>query len=372
MEEHPITSVLKFFLLSLLALVALVSTGLLYRMYEQNRVVETTQISTPGGIDMLGNLLLGGEEQWVLIRGEKQTNPVILYLHGGPGSFVIPRARDFGLELEKDFVVVYWDQRGSGKSYRTGLPAESMNIDQFIADTKELAEVLKRRFRVPKIYLVGNSWGAALGMMTAARYPESFYAFVGTGQLVNTARAEALSYEFTLREARNTNNREAMRELQAMGPPPWDYRTMNRQRKWLRRFGGTIYAERESTGSFLSDFMGKMLLSPEYTLIEIIENSSDPNYAVRTLWDDLTTINLFEDVPRIDVPVYFIAGRHDYNTPSELVKKYYEQLEAPQGKHLIWFEDAAHMPEFEKPAQFHRVMVDSVLAQTYPHYVFRP
>ncbi|MEZ4701282.1 MAG: alpha/beta hydrolase [Rhodothermales bacterium] len=372
MEEHPITSVLKFFLLSLLALVALVSTGLLYRMYEQNRVTQLTKISTPGGIDLLGNVPLGEEEQWVLIRGQKQTNPVLLYLHGGPGSFVIPRARDFGLPLEEDFVVVYWDQRGSGKSYRPGLSAESMDIERFIADTHELVEVLKRRFNVPKIYLAGNSWGSALGMLVAERYPESFYAFVGTGQLVNTARSEALSYEFTLREARNTSNREAIRELEEMGPPPWDYRTMNKQRKWLRRFGGTIYKEREAPGSFLSDFMGRMLLSPEYTLLEILEISSDPNFAVRTLWDDLGQINLFEDVPRVNVPVYFIAGRHDYNTPSELVRKYFDQLDAPAGKHLIWFEDAAHMPEFEKPEQFHRVMVDSVLAQTYPHYVYTP
>ena len=151
-----------------------------------------------------------------------------------------------------------------------------------------------------------------------------------------------------------------------MGPPPWDYETMNKQRKWLRRFGGTIYEEKESANSFLSDFMGKMLLSPEYSLMEIIENSTDPNFAVRNLWDDIAGIDLFEQVPSLDVPVYFIAGRHDYNTPSQLVEEYYEQLDAPKGKHLIWFENAAHMPEFEDPERFYRIMVDSVLAQTYP------
>lgn len=366
MEEHPITSVLKFFLLSLLALLVLVSSGLLYRLYEQKRVKNTTQITTPGGIDLLGNVMLGGEEQWVLIRGQKQTNPVLLYLHGGPGSFIIPRARDLGSQLEKDFVVVYWDQRGSGKSYRSGMPPNTMNLNQFISDTRELVEVLKQRFNVPKIYLVGNSWGAALGTMVAEQYPDLFYAYVGTGQLVNTRLAESISYEFTLSEARETDNKEALRELTEMGPPPWDYQTMNKQRKWLRRFGGTIYAEKETTSSFLSDFMGKMLLSPEYTLMEIIENSADPNFAVRNLWDDIGDINLFESVPNIEVPVYFIAGRHDYNTPSELVEQYYEELEAPEGKHLIWFDYAAHMPEFEDPELFHSVMVDSVLTQTFP------
>lgn len=366
MEEHPITSVLKFFLLSLLALLVLVSSGLLYRMYEQNRVTTTTKINTEGGIDLLGNVMLGGEEQWVLIRGKKQTNPVLLYLHGGPGSFIIPRAREFGTLLEEDFVVVYWDQRGSGKSYRSGVPVNSMNLDQFISDTRELVDVLKQRFNVPKIYLVGNSWGAALGALTVERYPELFYAYVGTGQLVNTARAETISYEFTLNEAKTTQNREAIKELTQMGPPPWDYNTMTKHRKWLRRFGGTIYEEKESANSFLSDFMGKMLLSPEYSLMEIVENSMDPNFAVRNLWDDIAGIDLFEQVPSIDVPVYFIAGRHDYNTPSELVEEYYEKLDAPKGKHLIWFENAAHMPEFEDPQQYYKIMVDSVLAATYP------
>ena len=366
MEEHPITSVLKFFLLSLLALFVLVASGLLYRMYEQNRVANDTKITSQGGIDLLGNVILGGEEQWVLIRGKKQTNPVLLYLHGGPGSFVIPTARDFGRYLEDDFVVVYWDQRGSGKSYRSGIPENSMNLDQFIRDTRELVEVLKRRFNVPKVYLVGNSWGAALGALTVEAYPELFYAYLGTGQLVNTARSDSISYAFTLSEANSTGNNEALRELTKMGPPPWGFEEMAKQRKWLRRFGGTIYKERETSGTFLSDFMGKMLLSPEYSLMEILENSMDPDYAVRNLWDDIAGINLFEQVPRIEVPVYFIAGRHDYTTPSELVAQYYDQLEAPAGKSLIWFENAAHMPEFEDPARFYEVMLDSVLAQTYP------
>ena len=366
MEEHPITSVLKFFLLSLLALFVLVGSGLLYRMYEQNRVASETKITTQGGIDLLGNVMLGGEEQWVLIRGKKQTNPVLLYLHGGPGSFVIPRARDFGRLLEEDFVVVYWDQRGSGKSYRSGISDNSMNLNQFIGDTKELVEVLKRRFNVPKVYLVGNSWGAALGALTVSESPDLFYAYLGTGQLVNTEKADSISYAFTLSEARNMGNNEALRELTNMGPPPWDYEEMAKQRKWLRRFGGTIYKERETTGNFFSDFMGKMLLSPEYSLMEILENSVDPDFAVRNLWEDIASINLFEQVPRLDVPVYFIAGKHDYNTPSELVEQYYDRLEAPSGKSLIWFDNAAHMPEFEDPEQFYRVMVDSVLAQTYP------
>ena len=366
MEEHPITSVLKFFLLSLLALLVLVSSGLLYRMYEQNRVSVSSKINTAGGIDLLGNVMLGGEEQWVLIRGKKQTNPVLLYLHGGPGSFVIPRARDFGKLLEDDFVVVYWDQRGSGKSYRSGVPVNSMNLDQFISDTRELVDVLKQRFNVPKIYLVGNSRGAALGAIAVERYPELFYAYVGTGQLVNTVQAETISYDFTLNEAKATKNREAIRELTDMGPPPWDYDTMNKQRKWLRRFGGTIYKDKESANSFLSDFMGKMLLSPEYSLMEIVENSMDPNFAVRNLWDDIAGIDLFEQVPRIEVPVYFIAGQHDYNTPSELVEAYYNQLDAPKGKHFISFENAAHMPEFENPERFYQIMVDSVLATTFP------
>ena len=365
MEEHPITSVIKFFLLSLLALMVLVGSGLLYRTYEQNRVEKSTQITSTGGIDMLGHLVLGGMEQWMLIRGQQQTNPVLLYLHGGPGSFVIPRVRDFGQRLEEDFVVVYWDQRGSGKSYGTGMDASKMNLQQFVDDTSELVGVLKRRFNVDKIYLAGNSWGAALGAYVVQRQPESFYAFVGTGVLVNTHQADSLSYRFTLSEAQASGNDEAYDELSALGEPPWDYDAMYKQRKWLRRFGGTIYAEKETNGSFLSDFMGKMLVSPEYSLLEIIENSYDPNFALRNLWDDVGQIDLMTQVPELDVPVYFIAGRHDYNTPGQLAEAYLDSLQAPS-KRMIWFENTAHIPELENPERFYRVMRNTVLAETYP------
>ncbi len=366
MEEHPFTSMLKFFLLSLLALLVLVSSGLLYRWYEQNRIKNATRITTNGGIDLSGSIMLGGEEQWVLIRGKKQTNPVLLYLHGGPGSFIIPRARELGRYLENDFVVAYWDQRGSGKSFRAGMSPEEMELEQFVSDTHNLVDALRRRFNVPKVYLVGNSWGAALGLIVAHQHPELFYAYVGTGQLVNAQLADSISYAFTLAEAEEANNNEALRELTEMGPPPWDYMTMKKQRKWLRRFGGTIYEESESTNSLLSDFLGKMLLSPEYTLMEVFEYGTDPNFAVRNLRDDIEEINLFEQIQEIDVPVYFIAGRHDYNTPSVLVKQFHDSLDAPRGKHFIWFDNSAHTPEFEEPEEFHRIMIDSVLAQTHP------
>ena len=128
---------------------------------------------------------MGGVEQWILIRGNDTAKPILLFLHGGPGSPMMVMQRPHLGKLEKSFVVVQWDQRGSGKSYSAIIPNADMNIQQFISDTHELTELLCRRFHQKKIYLIGHSWGTALGTMTAQKYPESYYAYIGIAQVVN-------------------------------------------------------------------------------------------------------------------------------------------------------------------------------------------
>lgn len=79
-------------------------------------------------------------EQWLLIRGQDRTRPVLLVLHGGPGTPLTPWVDMFQpAELEENFVVVHWDQRGAGKSYDPDLPASALTIDNYVSDTLELS-----------------------------------------------------------------------------------------------------------------------------------------------------------------------------------------------------------------------------------------
>lgn len=329
---------------------------------ETERIRKQTEITSPHGIEAIEMVTVGGVEQCISIRGWEKSNPVLLFLHGGPGADGLLLARYFDSELEKKFVVVRWSQRGAGRSYRPDIDPATMNIEQLISDTVEVSEMLIKRFEKKKIYLVGHSWGSAIGARTAARFPELFYAFIGVSQLVSGAENEKVTYQFTLDKADEMNNQQALRELKQIGPPPWNsLKELFVQRKWLRRFRGVSYQKLPNlwrmSGASPDAVQGD---GERYRLGEMF--SLEHMYAT-----GFVKVNLFEQAPRIDVPVYFFLGRHDFNTPSEISVRYYEQLDAPRGKHIVWFENCGHMIPFEAPDKYTRTLINTVLAETFPN-----
>ena len=350
----------------------------IYQKHLQNRVKEETTIITPDGINSLEKITLGGIDQWVLIRGWSKSNPVLLFLHGGPGAPLFTYAREIGVKakLEQHYVMVYWEQRGTGKSFSPNIPEESMTIEQFISDTHELVELLRYRFKVPRIFLVGRSWGSIIGIFTAMRHPELFYAYVGIGQIVKSLENDKISYQFTLETAARLGNEKALKNLEEIGPPPYNYKKLIIQRKWLTEFSKIIMAENTGKGYPISNSRIKLLSTPEYSLIDILKMGINPYFSIKHLWDDeFYRINLFEQVPHMELPVYFLAGRYDYFTPSEIVEHYYQRLIAPKGKHFIWFENSGHEPEFEETEKFYDIMVNKVLEKAinldYPLDLYR-
>lgn len=319
---------------------------------------KTPPIDTPDSIASLEKVELGGVNQWILVRGNDVKNPVLLFLHGGPGSTQIPLAHYYGYPLEEHFVVVHWDQRGAGKSYHPTIPPDSMNIGQFMSDTHELVLMLRQRFGVDKVYLMGKSWGSLLGIRVVQSYPDLFYAYVGIGQVAHMEKNEAISYKFVLREAKARANKRAIRELTMIGPPPYDNMLeLAIQRVWLSEFDGVVFNEAGKNAK-----VGK--ISVEYTPLDRMKRVWGTIYSPWHMWDEIMETDFFEQAPRLEVPIYFFLGRHDYNTPFELAEQYFEMLDAPSGKELIWFEDSAHSPNFEETEKFARMMVEKVLEET--------
>ena len=137
----------------------------------------TTAIASAGDSTSIPQFItLGGIPQAVLIRGLDTTNPVLLMLHGGPGFTEMALFATYNQDLEKDFIVVNWDQRGAGLSYDPSIPDSTMNIQQFVNDAHELVSWLKKRYNREKIYLLGHSWGSILGIHLTQQYPQDFYA----------------------------------------------------------------------------------------------------------------------------------------------------------------------------------------------------
>ncbi|HSQ51971.1 MAG TPA: alpha/beta hydrolase [Nitrospiraceae bacterium] len=307
----------------------------------------------PGSVAEIRYLRLGGVDQWVMIRGESVANPALILLHGGPGFPEMRLFRHFNAAIEKSFTVVYWEQRGTDKSFDRKIPSSSLTVEQLIADLDELVEAVRKRLGKDKVVIYGHSWGSALGVLYVARFPDKVAAYVGTGQLGDWPASELSSYAFVLAEAERRNNRKALKELRAIGAPPHTFREMMVQRKWLVRFVGI------ARGMSLWKFFRITLCGPESSIFDlpnILRGSlSTPN----AMWAEVSALNLVKAVPVLQVPVFFFIGRHDHVVASETSVAYFDMLTAPS-KSLVWFEDSAHEPPVEEPAKFNAAMAELV------------
>lgn len=313
----------------------------------------TPPIGTSHGIAELKPVELNGYPQWLLIRGQDVSRPLLLFLHGGPGESNMWLAHYTMQELEKYFVCVNWDQRGTGRSFRPDPPAESMTIDQFVQDTIALIELLCARFGQQKVLLLGHSWGSVLAMKVAAAHPDLLFAVIGMGQVVDTQRGEDLSYRYVLERAHAEHNRKAIHALSQLGGSD-TFKTDGKfvQRRWLVRYGGMMHAL--DAGAVVSI----LLNAPECSIADCIRGlrMRDMKFSCRLMGDELMGVNLLQEIPELVVPVFFFAGSYDYTTPFVLVEQFYASLHAPHKK-LIWFEHAAHMPHMEEPDKFQRALI---------------
>jgi pimeloyl-ACP methyl ester carboxylesterase len=309
----------------------------------------------PHSIAEIGYLRLGGLDQWIMIRGENVANPVLVLVHGGPGFPEMRLLRFFNAPLEKDFTVVYWEQRGTGNSFDPKIPRSSMTVEQFIADLDELVNAMRKRFKKDKVAIYGHSWGSALGVLFAARFPHKVAAFVGAGQVGDWPASETLGYNFTLKEAQRRRNHKAIRELRAIGPPPHTGSEQMVQGKWQTRFFGMV---RNMSMWRLSRIL---LRGPEFSVFDLPGILRGTLFSTHSMWEEVSAINLIKAAPALAIPVFFFLGRHDRVIAPETSVAYFDVLSAPS-KRLVWFEESAHVPPFEEPAKFNATMAELLRA----------
>ncbi|HSM55311.1 MAG TPA: alpha/beta hydrolase [Candidatus Sulfomarinibacteraceae bacterium] len=313
----------------------------------------------PDSIAVIESVELNGVEQWLFIRGRNVNKPVLLFLHGGPGTPETAWLFHYNQSLADHFVVVAWEQRGAGKSYTPHIPAESMTMEQFIADAHALTQMLKERFNQEKIYLVGHSWGTLLGMHTAYRHPHDYHALVSISQTAHAAREEALIYEWVLAQARQDDNAKAVRQLEATGVPVegrLSLADLSVKLKWVNHYGGGAFYGRNG----FRDLVWVMLKSRVYTLKEKLLYFRGESFSLEHLYGEVSAVNLFAEIPEVQLPVYFLHGRHDYQVPMEVARAYFDHLQAPH-KAFIVFEQSAHGVLFEEPEKFQNVLVRQLL-----------
>jgi pimeloyl-ACP methyl ester carboxylesterase len=290
----------------------------------------------PGSIATMEQVTLGGSQQWITIRGTNAHNPVLLYLGiGGPGAGGFPATAMTLAPLEDHFVVVNWDQPGTGKSYNA-VPISTLTVDRFVSDAHELTQLLRARFHQDKIYVLGLSWGTILGIKLVQQYPDLFHAYVGTGQMVNTTENDRLGYQFALKVAGERGDTTTVDTLRHNGPPPY--------------VGDGMAMKYVAYNDVLFSYMGspslEMVLllapqfAPEYGLLDKVNFDRGLIELYAVLYPQLRDLDFMRSATRLDVPIYFLVGRHDVNAMASLVERYYNVLQAPH-KELIWL-DSGH------------------------------
>jgi pimeloyl-ACP methyl ester carboxylesterase len=302
---------------------------------------------------------INGVEQGMFIMSKDATHPVLLYLHGGmPETFLTQK---YPTGLEDYFTVVWWEQRGSGLSYSTDIPPETMTVEQLISDTLEVTHYLRNRFGQEKIYLMGHSGGTFIGIQAAARAPELYYAYIGVAQMSYQLKSERLAYEYMLQQFQENGNTRMARKLETAPVTMTDgtpdaYLALRDEAMHSLGIGTT-----HNMNSVLSGIFFPSLTFRGYTLLEKVNMWHGKSQSgVSSMWDEIITTDLTIKVPELDLPVYFFEGIYDYTCSYTEAKSYFEKLKAPL-KGFYTFEQSAHSPLFEEPKKMVHILQEDVL-----------
>jgi proline iminopeptidase len=313
----------------------------------------------PGSIAELTRVKIGGHHLAMMIRGASTKNPIVLYLAGGPGGSEMGAMRNHLESLERDFLVVTWDQRGTGKSYREIEPTATLTFDNAIADTIEVTNYLRQRFGQDKIFLLGQSYGSTLGVRAVQRNPELFRAFIGTGQMVSQRVTDQIFYDDTLAWARKNNNKTLISTLTKLGPPPYrdlmDYQASLGSEHEVYPYDHSRNSEGE--GGFSENFLER-----EYTFVDQVHLLGGFLDTFNFIYPQLQTIDFRTDATSLEVPLYLAQGAHEARGRAELANEWFALVDAPVKK-MVTFDTSGHRPLFEQPEEFTKFMVETVLAE---------
>jgi pimeloyl-ACP methyl ester carboxylesterase len=319
----------------------------------------------PGSIATLEKVDLNGSQQWVSIRGKDVNKPVLLFLAGGPGGSQLVTERRALAGLEDHFVVVNWEQPGAGKSFEA-VDRSILTPERYISDGLALVSFLRKRFDEEKVYVLGESWGSALGIWMVQRNPGYFHAFIGTGQMVAFLENDRMCYDFVLKLMQERGNLEKMQQLKQQGPPPYYGKGVAmKEAAFLTETFSYMNANPAIADDGFNTFQD--LAGSEYGLYDKVNWFRGALETIDVVYPQLWDVDFRTQVPQLEVPVYFLIGRHDVNAPPVLATQYFELLSVPH-KEWIWFERSGHNPWVTESAGFVDVVVNKVLTETYPNH----
>ncbi|WP_127546121.1 alpha/beta fold hydrolase [Paenibacillus amylolyticus] len=305
----------------------------------------TPKIKGENSISMLEQVEINGTGHEVMIRGVDRTNPILIFVHGGPGCSEIPYVRKYQKELEQHFTVVHYDQRGSGKSYHFFEDYSNLTTDVLVDDLLALRDYVSKELGQEKVILIGHSFGTYIGMKAAAKAPTQFHAYIGIGQMANTLQSELESLEYTYEQAKQAGNTEDVKKLELIRSSIEQGKELT-PRILLQKYGGAARLINENR-----DYISGFLLNPEYNGLDMIRFYSGMFSSQDILLREAFDQNLPDIVDHLEIPTYFVTGKYDYMTTANAARDYFDVLDAPI-KDFIVFNESAHYPQFEEKEKF--------------------
>jgi pimeloyl-ACP methyl ester carboxylesterase len=320
------------------------------------------------GIDSIEKIKLGGVDQTVLIQADNPTNPVLLFVHGGPCMpvpGVVSRGQDYAVstatkELVKNFVVVFYDQRGAGKSFDKNIPLESMRVEQYITDCNELVDILRSRFNQDKIFLAAHSWGSIIGLNMASRYPEKLHGYIGVSQILNWSNNDQLCYDWVTKKAKQANDQKTLKKLMRLGQPPYlNVKQWIEFRRPLIKYNSMVFQSETVKHSGMVGGIKQFFSSSEYSLLDIFHSfySAYNLTYTQALIDDFAKIKL-DHLKKINTRISFLHGAKDAHVDGQPVEAFFNELEAPVGKDMVWYENSSHMFHPDDARMIEKYIID--------------
>lgn len=298
---------------------------------------------------------LGGEEQYVEITGASDKNPVLLFIHGGPGWPQTPHLRYFNADLAKSVVLVAWEQSGCGKSYMKNPSPKNLTKEQIINDAHELTQILKKKFSQNKIYLAGFSWGSVIGLELARRYPDDYAAYFAISQVIDIQRSITLSREWIKQQAQLKKDDKMLKLVSQLEKKDTslcksELECFFKKYEMLTEYGGTIYKKDAEAQIKIAETKYEDYKNYDWIKGFMYSCSRLGNEVFKT---DLTNIT------ELKVPAYFFVGRHDWSLPTVVTEEFVRKLKAPN-KEIVWFEESGHEPLEEEPLTFNRMIIERI------------
>jgi pimeloyl-ACP methyl ester carboxylesterase len=310
-------------------------------------------------MENLERVNINNSVQWILVRGNS-AGPLVLQVQAGPGLPMIPEASTMQKlhHLEEQYLVAYWDQRACGKSFDKNADPTTINFSQLTDDVIACTEHLLSKYKKKKAIVIGYSIGATVSLLAAAKFSHLFSQLFLVGIDIDIPYANHYALEFAMKKARVANNQKLINQVLELGRTPiLETKKFQQRARLLTDFGGI------KTGSTYNQIMlssmKNMLFSNAYRLKDIQKTIQGMEFSQNALLPEMNSLNLFNQLKRVGVPVHFLQGKLDVIAPYDMATKFYNYLQA-ETKTFTDFEHSAHLPQYEEPGKFARFVKENI------------